>query len=82
MGLLTLVSFIVLINGSPSGFFNASRGLEQGCSLSPFLLLLVLRGLSFLINDARSKGNMKGIWVDSFVLTTHILFVDDIMLFG
>jgi hypothetical protein len=36
MGCLQSVSFVVLINGSPSRFFKASRGLRQGCPLSPF----------------------------------------------
>jgi hypothetical protein len=42
MGCLHSISFVVLIYGTPYGFFRASRGLRQGCSLSPFLFLLVV----------------------------------------
>jgi hypothetical protein len=30
-----------LINGWPSQFFNATRGIHQGCPLSPFLYILL-----------------------------------------
>jgi hypothetical protein len=57
MGRLNLVFFSVLINGSPFGFFTASRGLRQGCSLFPFLFLLVVEGLSILIKEARMRAD-------------------------
>ena len=34
MGCLTSTNFVVLINGTPSNFFRASRGIKQGCPLS------------------------------------------------
>lgn len=31
LGFITSRNFVVLINGSPSAFFTASRGLRRGC---------------------------------------------------
>jgi hypothetical protein len=61
MGCLSSASFLVLINGSPSSFFNASRRLQQGFSFSPFLFLLVAEGLSRMILEAKSEGFIQGI---------------------
>ena len=36
IGCITLASFLVVINGSPSSFFNASKGFRQYCPLSLF----------------------------------------------
>ena len=35
---ITTTSFYVMINGSPEGFFNNTKRLKQGDSLSPYLL--------------------------------------------
>ena len=74
--------FPVLINGSPTGFFNASRGLRHGCSLSPLLFLLVIEGLSLLIGKAKTQGDLHGIKYNSSLAITHLLFVDDVVLFS
>jgi hypothetical protein len=42
-------------------FFNASRGLQQDFSFSPFLFLLVAEGLSRMILEAKSEGFIPGI---------------------
>lgn len=49
MSYITDVSYIVLINGAPTHFFLAERGLRQGCPLSPLIFLLIMEGLSRLI---------------------------------
>ena len=82
MGCLTSANFAVLINGTPSKFFSASRGIRQGCPLSPLLFILVIEGLGFLISDARDHGLIRGIKVSSLLALTHLLFVDDVILLG
>eukprot|EP00253_Pinus_taeda_P010417 PITA_10417 len=81
MGCISSVSFAVLINGSASTFFNSQRGLRQGCPLSPLLFLLVAEGLSRLIHKARREGKVKGIEVAINLFISHLLFVDDILIF-
>ena len=48
--------FSVLVNGTPSGFFQSSRGLKQGDLLSPYLFVLAMEALSCLLGRAREGG--------------------------
>ena len=82
MGCIWSASFAVLINGAPSDFFHPTRGLRQGCPLSPFLFLLIAEALSCIINQACCSGAFKGIPIAGNEILTHILFVDDILLSG
>eukprot|EP00253_Pinus_taeda_P030540 PITA_30540 len=82
MGCISNVSFALLINGAASPFFKGQRGLRQGCLLSPLLFLLVAEGLSRLIHKARRTDKIKGIEVAINLYITHLLFVDDILIFS
>ena len=42
-------SYSVLINGEPWGFISPSQGIKQGDSLSPYLFLFCVKGLSALL---------------------------------
>ena len=75
-------SFAVLINGSPSNFFRASRGLIQGCPLSLFLFLLIVDALSIIIEHAKREGSFKGVLVTNSEELSHILFVDVMVMMG
>lgn len=46
----------MLVNGSPTEELITGRGLRQGDSLSPFLFLIVVEGLSVLFREAQNVG--------------------------
>ena len=53
---ITTASFSVLINGSPEGFFNSTRGLRQGDPLSPYLFVIGMEVFSNLVDKATLGG--------------------------
>jgi len=75
------VNFVVLINGHPTNFFAAARGLRQGCSLSPLLFILAMDSLSLHINCAVKEDHHRPIRICRGSFISHSLFVDDIMIF-
>ena len=82
MGCVSSANYSILVNGNPTSFFSASRGLRQGCPLSPLLFLLIAEGLSRLIKELADKGDIVGLEAAAGIFITHLLFVDDILLFG
>jgi hypothetical protein len=62
-------------------FFQAERGLRQGCPLPHSSSLVVVECLSRKIYNASTQGAYKGIAINEQVSLTHLLFVDDILIF-
>jgi hypothetical protein len=82
MGCVTSGSFAVLINGSESKFFKPTRGLRQGCYLSPLLFLIIAEGLSRAILEAKRVRAITGVNMGRALSLSHLLFVDDALLFS
>ena len=82
---ITTVRFLVLINGSPAGFFSSSRGLLQGDPLSPLLFLFVMEVLSRLLRRTEVGGFLRGFQASpnarGVLHISHLLFADDTILF-
>eukprot|EP00253_Pinus_taeda_P013597 PITA_13597 len=81
MSCITEVTYSILLNGEATPFFTSERGLRQGCPLSPLLFLLIMEGLSKIISSARGRHHLTGIKIVDNLFLTHLLFVDDIVIF-
>ena len=81
---ISIASFFVLINGSPAGFFQSSRGLRQGDPLSPYLFIS-MEALSCVINRAVDGNYLSGIrianWGGEDLPISHLLYADDTLIF-
>lgn len=53
-------TFSILINGSPTGFFTATRGMRQGVPLSPFLIVTIGEALSQKMYAAAKNSLITG----------------------
>eukprot|EP00253_Pinus_taeda_P018086 PITA_18086 len=72
-----------MVNGRPTEFFSASRGLRQGCPLSPFLYILMADSLSRKLTQEQHRGSIPGIRiVQGAPPVNHALFADDSLLLG
>lgn len=72
-----------MINGRPADFFLATRGLRQGCPLSPFLYILMVDSLSRKLTSEKQNGSIPGIRiVKGIAPVNHALFADDSLLLG
>jgi hypothetical protein len=81
MGCISSTQMMILINRFVGPLFKPSRGFRQGFPLSPFLFLLVAEGLSRCIQEEKSRRLVQGVLVGRRVSISHLLFVDDIILF-
>ena len=58
LSLISSALFSILVNGSPSSTFSPSHGILQGYPLSPFLFILMAKGLGCMIQSAPSKHSL------------------------
>ncbi|GKV48319.1 hypothetical protein SLEP1_g55143 [Rubroshorea leprosula] len=76
-------SVSVLINGSPTKEFSASKGIRQRDPLSLFLFLIVAERLNGSVSAAVEKNLYKGVMVgNGDTMITHLQFADDTIFFG
>lgn len=53
---IPMASFLIVVNENATGFSQSSRGLRQGDRLSPYLFVLAMEALSWLIGRGAEGG--------------------------
>ncbi|XP_024006528.1 uncharacterized protein LOC112083036 [Eutrema salsugineum] len=79
---ISTASFSVQVNGELSGYFGGSRGLRQGCSLSPYLFVICMSVLSYKLDKAAMARRFGFHPRCSNLKLTHLCFADDLMIFS
>ncbi|CAN4090148.1 unnamed protein product [Withania somnifera] len=82
---ITTGKFSLIINGNPEGVFQSQRCLRQGDPMSPFLFLLAMEGLNFMIRKANEIEWMKGFSPNEnrniAMKISNLLYADDSLVF-
>ena len=80
---VSTVRYSVIVNGSPTGFFDSSRGLRQGDPLSPLLFLVIMEVLSRMLRRTEEGGFIRGFCAGRTdeVCISHLLYADDTIIF-
>lgn len=82
MACVSTVSFATIINGEKGELFTPSRGIRQGCPLSPYLFIICAEGFHYLIQKAIIDNALKGIQIGRHCPPiSHLFFADDSLLF-
>lgn len=76
-------TFYVIINGQSFAKFNSTRGIRQGCPLSPYLFVLAVNELSLMLQDALQAKHLTGISFGPDCPPIHsLMFADDLIICG
>jgi hypothetical protein len=82
MGCVQSVSYSIIINGSPVGDIQPSRGICQGDPISPYLFLICAEALSALLQQAEKNGVISGVPTSPRgPKLSHLFFTDDSIIF-
>ena len=79
---ISTASFSVQINEELAGYFQSTRGLRQGCSLSLYLFVISMNVLSKMIDETARNEKIGYHPRCKNIYLTHLCFADDLMVFS
>ena len=83
MSCVSSSSILILLNGGKLKPFQPSRGIRQGDPFSPYLFIMCMEVLGFLISRRYEKNMWDSVWASRGVQAfSHLFFVDDLVLFA
>jgi hypothetical protein len=72
-----------MVNGRVTKLFQASRGLRQGCPLSPLLYAIQASVLSYQLGNSQAQSTLQGLRIEPGMKDiNHAQFADDTLLLG
>lgn len=78
---ITTPHFSIKINGELQNWFNSSRGIQQGDSLSPYIFVLARKRLNGQFKEAINNPTYKFHWRCKANNITNICFTNDLLMF-
>lgn len=83
MSCVSTTTISILINGGKSSSFKPTRGICQGDPFSPYLFILCMEYLGFLINESSRMKDWIPLKASRQILgISHLFFTNDLMLFA
>lgn len=73
--------YLVLVNGTPHGFFPSSVGLEHGDPISPYLFTIIMEVFIVIPDKAFVNGDISSDAKRNEPRVTHLMFADDQLIF-
>lgn len=83
MACIRSAHFTILFGGSGSGFITPSKGIRQGCSLSPYIFILCMNVLTSLLHHDLHEGKLQGLRLTRHAPPlSNLMYVDDLLIMG
>ncbi|GAV92089.1 RVT_1 domain-containing protein, partial [Cephalotus follicularis] len=79
---ITTPKFSIAVNGTLHGFFSSGRGLRQGDPLSPYLFVIGMDYLSYLLKPEQANGAFRFHPKCQRLNLNHLCYADDLLIFS
>lgn len=83
MACIRSAHFSIMFQGSGDGFITPTRGIRQGCALSPYIFILCMNILTALLQHEQRQGRIQGLQLSRNAQPlTNLMYADDLLIMG